>query len=357
MAPDAAARRIERVRGLGVLALLGALASAVAGAGCSKKAAAPSGSPPELTGLAVVPANVEALVGADVAKLADAPVVDRAIEKLLLRDSSLSERWDRFKAACKIDLVKQVKRVILALGPHAGPQPGTGPVLMIAVGSVPEAELKDCVTKLVGAGGGTLTGKTVAGRTVYLAKDGNRTMYFAYSRPDTVVLGSDEAYLTEALGTGKKAPDDPELSTWRRLVKESSPLWAVGRTDPRIRDGLVQVTGGQVSAGPVAFATGLDLSDGAKFQLSAVMATQEQAKSLESYVKGELALLGAAAQWKSLGEVVGKLAISVENAIVQFRATLTVDDLNRMLSVLDEANAPAQDRAPPHPGAGSGTPQ
>lgn len=344
--PRGAARVLAGAVTLGALGLLSA--------GCGKKASVPSGPPPELTGLAVVPADVEAIVGADLAKLSDSPVIDRVVEQLM-RDATLSERWQRLKQDCKIDVGKQIKRVMLALGPHAGGRPGTGPVLMVATGSLPEADLKDCVTKLVGTGGGTVTGKVVLGRTLYFAKDGTRTMYFAYSRPDTIVLAADEAYVTEALGTGKKAPDNPELTAWRKLVNENSPLWAVGRTDARIRDGLVQLTEGKVSAGPVAFAASADLADGARFQLSAVMNTPDQAKSLESYVKGELGLLGAAAQWKSLGAVVGKLGVTADEAVVQFRATLTVEDLNLLLSALDGQSTPAQDRAPPHPGSGSGT--
>jgi hypothetical protein len=330
------------------------VALCAAGPGCGKKAA-PSGPPPELTGLAVVPASVEVVVGADIAKLTDSPVIDRAVEQVLMRDAVLSERWQRLKDECKIDLGKQIKRVMLALGPNRpGPAPGTGPVLLVAVGSLPETELQRCVTKLVGAGGGSLTGKSVAGRTVYLAKDGNRTMYFAYTRPDTVVLSADEAYLTEALGSGKKAPDNPDLTAWRKLVNQSAPLWAVGRTDPRIRDGLVQLTGGQVGAGPVAFALSADLAEGAKLQLHAVMNQPSEAKALESYVKGELALLTAAAQLRSLGSVVGKVAVTTDANVVQFRAALTVDDLNHVLSALDDEGTPPQNRAPPPPSPGSG---
>jgi hypothetical protein len=287
-------------------------------------------------------------------KLSDSPVIDRAVEQLLSHEPALSERWQHFKADCKIDLGKQIKRVMLALGPHSGPQPGTGPVLMVAVGSLPENELKDCVTKLVGTGGGTLTGKAIGGRTVYFAKDGNRTMYFAYSRADTIVLCADEAFLTEALGTGKKAADNPDLTAWRKLVNQSAPLWAVGKTDARIRDGLVQLTEGKVSGGPVAFAASADLADGANLQLNVVMKQPDHAKSLESYVKTELALFTAAAQLKSLGSVVAKLSVSVDNNIVQFRVPLTIDDLNQLLTALDVSGTSGQDRAPPQ-GAGSGT--
>lgn len=322
--------------------------------GCGKKPSRPSGPSPELTGLAAVPVTAEVVLGADVAKLAGAPVIDRAVDQLLRRNPVLSERWQHLKDGCKIDLETQIKRVMLALGPHPGPDPGTGPVLMVVVGSIPEADLRDCVTKLVGGGGGAVTGKTVFDRTLYLAKDGNRTMYFAYRRPDTIVLGSSEAYVTEALGTGKKAPDNSDLARWLELVNQNSSLWAVGRTEVRVRDGLVQLTEGKLRGGPAAFTAMAELSAGVDLQLNAVMSTPEDAKGLESYVKGELALLTAAAQWRSLGSVVGKVAVTVENDVVHFRAPLTVEDLNQLLSALDGEPTPAQDSAPPAPGSGSG---
>jgi len=340
---------------LGRVFVLGALGTlVVAGAGCGKKATGPSGPPPELTGLAAVPATAEVVLGADVAKLAGSQVVDRAVEQMLRRNPVLSERWQHLKDDCKIDLGKQVKRVMLAIGPHPGPQPGTGPVIMVVTGAIPEADLKDCVAKLVGGGGGAVTGTPVFGRTLYLVKDGNRSMYFAYGKPDTIVLGSDQAYVTEALGTGKKASDNPDFTRWLTLVNPKASLWAVGRTDARVRDGLVQLTEGKLTSGPAAYAAMADLSEGVNLQLSVVMSQPEDAKSLESYVKGEVALLTAAAQWKSLGSVVAKLAVAVDREVVHFRAPLTVEDLNQLLSALDGESTPAQDSAPPTPGSGSG---
>jgi len=324
-------------------------------AGCGGKRNQPSGPPPELTGLAAVPGTAEVVLGADVAKLAGSPVLERALDQLLMRDTVLSERWKHVQADCRIDFLKQVKRVMLAIGPHAGPEPGTGPVILVVVGAIPEADLKDCVTKLVGSGGGSVTGQAVYGRTMYLAKDGNRSMYFAYGRPDTIVLGSTEAYVVEALGAGSKAPDNQELSRLLKQVNQSSALWAVGRTDPRVRDGLVRLAEGKLTGGPAAFTLTADLADGAKLELGAVMSKAEDAKMLESFAKGELALLTAAAQWKSLGSVVGKITVGAEGEIVHFRAPLTVDDLNLLLSALDGGSPPAQDSAPPSPGSGSGT--
>jgi hypothetical protein len=341
---------LGRVGGL----MVAAFALSLAASGCGKKASQPTSAAPEITGLAAVPSTAEVVIGADIAKLTDSPVIDRAVEQLLLHDAVLSERWSHVKDDCKIDLGKQVKRIMLAIGPKASDAPGTGPVIMVVVGAIAEADLKDCVGKLVGVGGGTITGKPMAGRTLYVAKSGTRTVYFAYGKPDTVVLGANEAYVTEALGTGKKATDNPDLTTWLKRVNQNAALWAVGRIDSRVRDGLVQIATGKLQGGPVALAATADLADGANLHLDVVMATQEDAKALESYAKGELALLTAAAQWKSLGSVVGKLVVTVENAIVSFRAPLTVDDLNLLLSALDGGSPPAQGSAPPTPGPGSG---
>lgn len=349
--------RIARSTLIASLITLGALALSLAGlGGCGKKSSGTSAAAAELTGLAAVPATAEVVIGVDVAKLAASPVVDRVVE-LMLRNASLAERWQQLRERCKIDLAKQVKRVMLAIGPHAGPQPGTGPVLMVVTGAIPEADLKDCVSKAVGGGGGAVTGKPLAGRTLYLAKDGNRTMYFAYGRPDTIVLGADEAYVTEALGTGKKAPDNPDLTRWLARVNQNAAVWAVGRTDQRVREGLARLTADRpqkLATGPLAFTATADLESGAKLDLGAVMSTADEAKNLESYVKGELALLTAAAQLKSLGAVVGKITTAVDNDVVHFRAPLTVEDLNQLLSALDGAGSPAQDSAPLPPGSGSG---
>ena len=111
---------------LGRSAALAALA--VLALGCGKKASVPTGPAPELTGLAAVPASAEAVVGADVGKLLGSPVVDRAVEQLLLHNAALGERWQRVKQDCKLDVAKQVKRVMLAIGkPPTGDKPGTGP--------------------------------------------------------------------------------------------------------------------------------------------------------------------------------------------------------------------------------------
>lgn len=317
---------------------------------------------PEVTGLAAMPASAEVVVVADVPRILHAPLVQRAFEVLLERDSALASRWAELREHCKLD-VKQFSHVALAIGPHSQPQPGTGPVLIAATGHLVETEFSACVRAMVGKGGGSLTAKTVAGnKTLYEAKQGNRAMYFAFGRADTVILGASEAFVVEALGTGKKVMDNRDMATWMGFADQRAPLWAVGKVDPRVRDGLVKVMAGAVASGPQAFVAAFDPSEGASAELSAIMANPKDAKSLESFGKTQLLALGLAAQAKSLGSIVSKIQISAdcsarpaECAVVRFAVKLGTDDINQLISVLDGGGGSAQISPPQPPTSGSGS--
>jgi len=335
--------------GIGICVVLGLLAA------CGKKSSSGSEGPaPELTGLAAVPASAQVIVAADVTKLQDSALVAKMVDQLLMRDIALASRWDEVQSSCKIDLTKQVKRVMLALGPPP-PQAatGTGPVMMIAVGSLAEPDLAACIRTMVGKGGGALTVKTVGGRSLYQVKDGNRTMFFAFGRADTVVLGTTEAWVLEGLGSGQKALDNPELKTLMPLVDQNAPVWAIGKVDQRVRQGLVTASGGKLTAGPNAIVATLDPTDGAKLSLGAVMASAADAKALESFANNELKVVAMVAQMKSLGPTVAKISVQAEGTVVRFRAPLTVEDVNQLLSVLDEK--PAAEQGSPPPGTSPGT--
>jgi hypothetical protein len=331
------------------LACLAAVAVLAAGCGSKSKKALP-----EVSGLAAVPASATAVVVADVARVVDAPLVERAVDQLLLRDPKLNERWQQLSTTCKVD-PKQLKHVVLAIGPHEGKGPGTGPVLMVVTGKIVETELASCVRTIVGQGGGTLTAKDVGGRTLYQAKDGSRTMYFAFGKADTVVLGSNEAYVTEALGTGKKVADNAELVGFMKLANQRAPVWAAGKVDDRVRSGLVKLTNGQVKEGPAAMVMSADPTNGLGLEIGAVMASEQDAKTLESFAKAQLGLMAMAAQAKSLGKVVDKVTISAEKQVVRFKAALTVDDVNLLISALDGGGVTAQDSPPAtEPGSAAG---
>jgi len=322
------------------------VAAVVVLAACGKKKTEPAGPPPEVTGLAAVPDDAEGIIGADVRKLADSPIVSRAVDQLLTRERDLATAWKQVHEGCKIDVVQQVKRVMLVLGPvPPGGRVGTGPALMIAIGSLPEHDLAECVGKLVGKGGGSVSGKPVNGHTLYTVKDGSRVTYFAFGRADTAVLGNSEAYVTRAIGAGNKALDNPELAGWLKRVDQNAPLWAVGRIDPRVRQGLGGVIKG-LSAGPAGVYLTLDPTDGARLEFDAVMASPADAKELESWANRERAMIAMAAQRWSLSQIVSKVTIKATDSVVQFKAPLDMRDVNQMLSVLDDKGPPAQDSAP-----------
>jgi hypothetical protein len=329
-----------------------ALVAVTALAACKKSSSTSNDQPkastaPEVVGLAAVPNSAEVVIGVDVARLGGSPLVTRAVDQLLLRDGDLAARWTALRDGCKIDLLTQVKRVMLAIGPRAaGGQPGTGPVLMIATGDLGETALSACVRGLVGKGGGELTAKTVDGRTLYQAKDSGRTMFFGFGRADTVVMGSDEAYVTLALGPGKKALDNPQLKAWIGLADQQAPVWAAGKVDDRVREGLVRATAGKLTAGPAAMVIAVDPSTGAKLEVGAVMASDADAKALESFTKSQLALIGMAAQARGLGAIVDKVAVAADAAVVRFKVSLTTDEVNQLLSAIDSGGAPTQDAAP-----------
>ncbi len=322
-------------------------------AACGKKSEQ-SGPPPEVTGLAAVPASAEGIIGADVGKLANSPIVERAVEQLLARETDLAASWKQVREGCKIDFLKQVKRILLVLGPvPEGGRVGTGPALMVATGAIiSEADLSECVAKLVGKGGGSVTGKPIGAHTLYSVKDGARAMYFAFGRSDTVVLGNNEQYVIEALGAGKKAPDHPELGAWLRLVDQNAPLWAVGRLDARVSKGLVGPVKG-LSAGPTAVFTTVDPTEGAKVSFGAVMASAADAKQLESWLNVERIGIAMAAQKWCLQTIVAKVAIQSSDNVVSFKAPLEMADVNQLLSVLDGKPCTAQDSAPQGSGSGS----
>jgi hypothetical protein len=175
-------------------------------------------------------------------------------------------------------------------------------------------------------------------------------MFFAFGRADTVVLGANESYVTEALGSGAKLGDDADMKRFLAQADQHAAVWAAGRVDPRVRAGLASVTAGKLTAGPAAFVAALDFSDGAKIELGAVMPTAADAKALESFAKTELGTLGMVAQFRGLQRLVDKIEVKSDDVMVRFTVKLTVDDVNQLLSALDAGPAPAQGSAPPAPG-------
>ena len=327
---------------------LAVCAALLASCGTKKQAA------PEVSGLATVPVSATAVVVVDVVRVIDSELVVRAVDQLLLRDPSLRDKWQALGTDCKLDAHK-LKHVLLVIGQPPAQGTTTGPVLMIATGQIAEDELASCVRKIVGQGGGALTAKDVGGKTLYQAKDGNRTMFFAFGKPDTVVLGSNEPFVLEALGTGNKLAENLELRGWMKLADQKAPIWAAGKVDERVRGGVVKLTNGQVKEGPVAIVMAANPTDGIAIEVGAVMASEADAKALESFTKTQQGMFAMAAQAHKAGKIVDKLTISADKRVMRIKAALTTADINLLISVLDGRSATAQDSPPAAPGSAEGS--
>lgn len=316
--------------------------------GCKSKGKAAAALP--IAGLDAVPVTATVVVSIDVPKVAGSPLVQRAVEKLLLADADLAGRWERLRVECKLDVVASVQHVVLALGPKpADAAAGGAPVLMVATGKLAEAELAACVRGLVGKGGGTLSAKTAEGRTLYQAKEGNRSVWFGFGRPDTVVLGSQEAFVVEALGNGKKVADNAELRAFMDLADRKQAVWAAGQVDAAIGERLLRPAAGTLKAGPRGFVISADAASGLRASLGAVMASVEDAKALELLAKQQLALLAMAAQVKGLGRLVAKISAVAEDKVVRIAVALDPTEINQLLSAVDSASTGSQDAPPAEP--------
>ena len=73
------------------------------------------------------------------------------------------------------------------------------------------------------------------------------------------------------------------------------------------------------------------------------------AKTLESFVKGNLGLAAMAAQVKGMQKVVEHIGISSEGASVKLVAKLDMDDVNQLISTLDAGGSAKQDSPPSSP--------
>ncbi|MCE9573620.1 MAG: hypothetical protein K8W52_10730 [Deltaproteobacteria bacterium] len=322
-----------------------AAAIAMAALGCGRKAQS-DGAARAVTGLAAVPSGVVAVVGFDVKRLASAPLVQRAAQQLLARRPELGERLTKLEADCQLDLTSKLDRVILASGPRAAS--GEQPVLLVASGQIAEASLTACLEKSVGAGGGSVTGDTEQGRTIYQVKDGRRTVFYGFGKEDTVVLGNDRAWVVKALGEGPKIQDDAEMKAFIGMSDQASPAWLAARVDAKVGQGLVRVSSGAIKAGPTAIFGALDPTDGVRAELGAVMSSEDDAKALESFAKSETGILALAAQWKGLGRAVARTEITRDRGSVKLRLALTADEVKELFSAIDSVPAETQDA---HPGS------
>lgn len=333
------------------LALAAVIAVGVAGCKDKKRPPPPPPAPVPVAALGAIPADAAVVVGLDVERLASSTMVARAVADMFVRDPGLAARFERLARDCGVDVTRQIKQVHLALAPG-----GTGAArraLLVATGQLDEPSLTRCLQAAVGGGGGDVTVKQTATRSLYRLVEGRHTVYFGFGQADTVVIGPDEAWVEAALGDGPKVAT-AALAPYLAAVDQRRALWFVAAMDADLGDALVRTTKGAVKAAPAAAYAELDPHDGFAAHAAFAMRTDADATALAGFAQGELALGAMAAQAWNLGPVVAKVKVAPEGKTVHFRVQLTDAEFKDVLTVVDTGGDGGQD-APPAADGGLGT--
>lgn len=326
--------------------LIAAVALVALAGGCKEKSRERRALVP-VAALAAIPVDATVVVGIDPAQLAQASVVARAIDQMLLRDPELSARLARLARDCGVDVTSQVKMVLLAVGPRpAGSTIGKQPSLLVASGGIAEPALTRCLQAGTGSGGGQLSVRDSGGRPLYKLTEGNRVLHFAFGRDDTVVIGSDEAWVLAAVGDGQKVEVSPALAPMLAEVDRSAAIWAVATMDAELGQGLARVTKGKLTRSPVGLHGSLWTADGLTGAIAFLMASDADAEALVGFARGELDMITLAAQAMGLGPVVAKVKVERKGAEARFRVSLTEPEVKQVLSAIDRGGSPGQDAAP-----------
>jgi hypothetical protein len=332
---------MKRAKGSPARRTASALLALIAG-GCTHKQK-PATPPAELAGLAAIPSTARVVLAADPSRLSQSDVVARAFTLLLDKEPDLTERLQHLADGCQIDWRKQITSLHVALTSDA-PVP-----LVIATGQLSEPDVAKCVQTTVGAGGGSLTMEQADDRTLYKVVEGKHTMYFAFGQHDTVALSASRDLVVNGLGNGQKVGDAPEMKDLFGRADTKAPLWAVGQVDASMGQRLQKITRGAVTASPKAFLFSLDPTDGVKVDLAAVMASEADAKAMESQAEGMLDLVALAAQRWQLGPLVAKATATQTSDTVHLGVALSDDEMKEVLSKVDTSAPAAQDAGPARP--------
>lgn len=302
--------------------------------------------PAVLAGLDAVPADVQVVLGADVAKLRDSWLVQRAIEQMFKRDPELATRIRQLIDSCQLDPARDIHGVIIALSRGGGDSAGSDEALMVLTGTFVEARLASCVGQSSAAAGSAVTVKEVEGRVFYKV-DGKQDVWFTLTGPTTLVVATALEQLTRAAGDSDKIASSQVMAPLLARVDQSVGLWGAGLLDPRIGAGLVEQTGGKVAAPPRAVFVELDLERGLTLALGAEMTTVDDSNALLSLIKEQISIGSWALESYGLAAAADKLGVDLQGKTVYLRMSLTEDEIKEVLSRIDSSGRSEQD--PPKP--------
>jgi hypothetical protein len=320
-------------------------------AGCGTKSEDPKarqapGAPPAVDGLEALPGDSWGVIGVDLARLREAPLVARAVNEALSRDPGLAERIARLRTACALEPGENLTRAYIGLGE----QPDE--VVMAVVGEFDEVALARCVSESVGADGRSLTSSLEAGRSLYhVGGDPARPdVWFALGSPRTLVVARSRERLAAALAGGPKVPDSETLAPLLERADREAGLWGTARMRPGVGEGLVAISGGAIDEPPRAIFGSVRLGDGIDARVGVVTSSAESAKRLKSMAESQLLWGSLVAQRRSLGPLVNRVKVEGEGDTVVLALDLDRDAIDQLVEQIDKAAGSQQNPPVQNPG-------
>ncbi len=282
-------------------------------------------------GLDAVPATASAVIGLDIAKLVESPVVLRAVDRMFARDATLKSELGAVLSACKIDIRKDLFGATVALIPHAGLTES----LLVARGRFSESALTACLGRFLGESGGRLESSDFEGRTIYHqvrpgAPDG---VWLSFGSKDTLLVASARHALERALGDGPKlAKAKTGLARFAVRARTDATIWAMAEVDPEVGQGLVAATGGQVEAAQSIVAS-LDMENGAMgFVLEVEMRNSDDAKVLISQAAIQVQGLALVIQIDAIGPLLKKVTLDTDGPWATLGWKLSEEEVAEIMS-------------------------
>ena len=322
-------------------------ALAIASPGCKAKRKAKSESKDQaalqdINGLAAMPSSVRVVVGARVASLSRATLVLRAVLEWYRREPELKQRISAFFTTCSVSVKRDIDEVIVGFASPSDP-------VMAIGGSLTEQRLVPCLTEYVQGIGGTLTTRPLGARRMYRVGLPERELWFAQVGARTIVVTRTPALL-EAAMSGKSVLDDPTMSSLVQQAVRQRPghappnMWAAGIVLPGLGAKLVEL--GYIEKPVSALVVSAGVTDGVWGELTATMASAEDARRLKEALQPQLDALALIAQRWSVGDLVSKMNVVTNDNSMVWTVSASAEEVKRILSTIDRSGQGEQDSRP-----------
>jgi hypothetical protein len=170
----------------------------------------------------VLPGDVQALAGANVASIQKTALYQQLLPLVLARNAEMKQHLDTARSACGMDLTSAVVDVTAAL---RADEKG---LIVLALHGVDQAKVLSCFQAVAARDkSGKVTAKTNGAITTYTHAGGTDALYLAWLAKDVVAFASDphDQALLRALIGGKGASGDAAAGAGR--INTSSAGWAV----------------------------------------------------------------------------------------------------------------------------------